>query len=315
MRFQKVLSYAICLFVLTDATMSMVNLTSSDTRQTDIVYSKKLEEDEVEEPISYKDFSVYKTEAFRNASMPDETFLHPLPGSDAIVSNPKNPLEIIIIERPSGNLGIPGGWNMYGENSFDGAVFKFKSKVNFQIEDKVFEAEPLPGFIGRPTLMDLKKKVPFAGPFLGLYGISDRDPNRQGVCSLFHLIIKEEYTNPIPVEGKSQDAFFCDIIAILARNADAITDDIGSHPLKEAFEKVSQQDIALMDQQNDDVKISDLDKCAKEFDLDYVLLIYRYYQALVSRKILNEDGSVGPNMKKYEWMYNKTALLKIYNKM
>jgi hypothetical protein len=298
-------------------TVSMLELNSASMRPTDIVYKKVLDEDETEELVKYQDYSVLKTDQMKQASLPEENYLHIFPGSDAVVSKATNPLEIVIIKRPDGGLALPGGYNNLGENALDGAMRKFKEKVNFDVDGEIYEAEPLPGYLGNPEMMTLNKKSLPVGPFMGIYGLPDRDPKRQCVASLYHLMIDEKYTNPVPVEGKSEDAFFCNIFEVMARNVDQITDDVESLALKAKFDEVLASDAEVMKQEeNKEKEIGEVIKCAQEWDNDYINQVYRYYQFLVTRKVLNADGSNGANLESYSWMYNKTVLMtKFKNKL
>jgi hypothetical protein len=287
----------------------MLELTSDTMRSTDIVYKYP---EEVSDLKKYEDYSVYKTGNKKEASMPAETFINPANGSDAIVSNPQNPLEVIIIQKPDDKLGIPGGYNSYAEDPLDGVVKKFKKKVHFNVNGEEFIAEPIAGYIGRPNLLKMKKVTRPAGPFMGLFGLPLRDPRRQAIANLYHLIISEQYVNPIPTGGNlSKDAFYCNVLELLARNMDKLTDDLNSHPLKDKVEEVLKNDKdKLSESGSEDSNIASLDKCAQEFGNDYIFMIYRYYLFLVEKKIVNADGSNGKNYEKYNWMYNKSELLR-----
>lgn len=300
------LNIAFCLFVLSKSYESHVELTSDQIRPTDIVYKMTTEDTEVDE---YRDYSNYKTKTKKIATIPDEVFLNPANGSDAVVSNPKNPLEIIIIKRPDNKLGLPGGYNRIGEDPLEGLIRKFKSKVNFKVGQDQIIAEPLPGYIGNPEILKLKKVNRFAGPFMGVFGLPARDKKRNVIASLYHLIVNEKYTNPVPTgEPFSKDAFYCDVLKLLARNIDKITDDLNSHPLKAKVTEILENDKKEMANKNN-MEMGDIDKCAQKFGIDYLNMINIYYLFLIDKKIINADGSKGRNYERYEWMYNKTTLL------
>lgn len=305
------LCHAISLLVFTQITVSMVELNSEMIRPTDIIYKKVEEDDQSEETFTYKDFSLLETDNVKKASVPDETFLQIFPGSDAVVSKALNPLEVIVIKRPDAGLGLPGGFNNYGETGLDGAIRKFKERVHFDVEGQTFSAEPVAGLLGMPDLMSLGKHSQPIGPYMGTYAMPERDPSRHVLASLYHLMIDEKYVNPKPVEEKSEEVHFCNILELLARNMSQITDNVEEHPLAGKTAEVLDNDKKVMaEEENKEKEIGEVIPCAQKFDNDYLVMIYRYYQRLVTFKIINADGSNGSNFDKHPFLYNKTILMK-----
>ena len=302
------LCYVLCLFVFTDLSYSRIDFDSKDKRVTDITYTLIDDESNSEFDTNYVDFTGKKI----NGSIPSKIYPYANTGSDVLVSNPKNPLEVIIILRENDKISLPGGWNSYGETPYQGAISKFRSKVHFKKdgEDAIIQVGMYPGLFGRSVMEGFGVNILPNGPFLGMSGVSDRDPQRPSVVSLFHFSISEKYTTPVAGE-KVKDAMFCNVITMLARNLNLVTDDMENHPLKTQFDKITLDDTQLLDnalQNNSEITLGELDKCAKEVHIDHILMIYKYYLAMIKNEIINEFGELNEDIESKKYMFNKDAL-------
>ena len=321
------LSYVICLSVMILKISSIDSYASSNLRATDFVFEMNKDSDSTQK-ITYSDFQNNENQA----SIPNKIFLHPNFGSDALVSHPKDPRSIIMIQRKSGLLGLPGGFNAYGEDTYKAAARKFMEEVLFKVsapknpDEKDGEmiiheiaASPSPGFFGRNILKFMNvSNFNMRGPMLGVFGISDRDPRKQAITTAYHFTLRNKYTEPFTKNKDLLDAMFCDVTELLARNLDQITNKPSEHPLNALFEKLSLEDQSFLSAEsdkNDETKLTDLNPCTNEIAFDYIKIIYTYYKLMVKSGVINPDGSTTENMESLKILYNKDTLEEQQQKM
>ena len=310
------LSYVICLSVMIVMISSKDEYKSSDLRATDFVFDVT-EDSDTSQEIKFSD---YQSDGI-NASIPKKIYLQPNMGSDAIASHPEDPRQIIMIIRKSGKLGLPGGFNNYGEDTYKAAARKFMEEVFFKVpvesnedgQTKIHKmsAAPAPGYFGRNILKFMNaKNMNNKGPMLGLFGVADRDPRKQAIAVLYHFSLKSKYTEPFSDNKDILDVLYCDVTEILARNLDQITDTPSEHPLHPLFEKLSLEDQTKISNssKNDDeeeISLASLVPCANEVAFDYIKMIYTYYKAMINNNIINADGSKHEQMENLKILYNK----------
>lgn len=338
MQIKNTLSYVTCLLVLAAGLRSTDEYSSSTSRPTDFVFQINEEARTVEakqkEAVEFQDFSNRGTDSKHRASIPDRIFLHPNSGADAIVSNPADPREVLMIQRKHGRLGLPGGFVGYGEDPYFAAVRKFMEEINFKItevkqvkkeqkeeqdEDEFEEVEvtklvaagPYPGFFGRTMMSSMTpKSKSIRGPLLGIFGVANRDPRKQAISFVYHMSIGDRFTAPVP-GGDSKDALFCSVPELLARNLEEVTDEAEMHPLHELSEKLEQKDALMVEELQNQKPGSTLKnslRCAIEVDFDYLKMLNKYYLSMVALGIVTEAGELTDKAEHLKVYYNKDAL-------
>ena len=238
--------------------------------------------------------------------------------ASALVANPRNPKSVVLVKQLNKKLALPGGYINYTEEPLVGAARKFSEKVHFHVEkDKGMQAGLASGFMGTANMNSLKKGSSPLGSFFGVYGVADRNKKRPSILFVYNFLIGKDFVKPILGNDASLDVMYCDIVKILARNLDAITDKKDEHPLKPLAQQLSQENAEMLANANKDgvqkFTLGDLDKCQQEFCSDFLLIINKYYLRLVNFKIIAENGELIDSEGEKAYLYNKTALLEKKN--
>jgi hypothetical protein len=308
--------YVISLYLFISSTWAMTLETSSSMRPTDIVY-KKVESD-AEPVIEYQDYQIKNTEMKKQATLPNEIYLNMPVMSSCMVPNPQNPKQIILVKHLNKKLGLPGGYLDYGEDPSVGAARKFSEKVNFKMENEsIKKAGLIAGFFGRPTLEVMRMKSTPYGPFMGVFGIGNRATKRPNISFVYNFIIGNDYVTPVLGNKAALDVMYCDVVEMLARNLDQITDEVENHPLNDLREKVLEKDAQMLQEANQDEAeektLAQLDKCQQELQDDTLQVLNLYYLNLIKFWIIEDKGDLKEDAKSYLW--NKSELAKYKNKL
>lgn len=313
---KKLFIHFICTILLSTPHLTMITETSETMRPTDIIY-KKTEADN-SKAFKYQDFTIKGTQSVIQASVPEETFLSMPIMASALVTHPKDPKSVVLVKQLNKKLALPGGYINYAEDPLIGAARKFSEKVHFHVgedteEESTKQAGLTSGLMGMVTMNTLKKGTSPFGPFFGVFGVGDRNTKRPNMLFVYNFIIGDDFVKPVLGNEASLDVMYCDIVKILARNLDAVTDKPEEHPLKPLAEQLKQEDAEMLENANQDgsqdLTLGELEECQQEFCSDFLLVINRYYLRLVSFHILNENGELLDIEGKKAYFYNKTKLI------
>lgn len=299
----------ISLYLFISSTWTMTMETSETMRPTDIIFEKTNADDNPE--IKYQDYQM-KEKDVRIASIPDKLYLNMPVMASCMVPNPTDPKQLVFVKNLNQKLDLPGGYLNYAEDPSVGAARKFSEKVIFEM-DNGSKKHPglIGGFFGRPSLEVMQKKSTPYGPFMGVFGVGNRATKRPNIKFVYNFIMGQEYVKPVLGNEASLDAMFCDVINILARNLETITDDVEHHPLKPLADKLEEEDVQTLYEANQgsetEKTLEELNKCQQNFQDDTFNILNLYYLNLIKFKIIEANGDMKPNAQSILW--NKTDIL------
>ena len=199
-------------------------------------------------------------------------------GTDAIVLDPRNPENILLIlrEEPENSISLIGGF-INNLKPKEAAVFRFRSKVKTSDDSDYPIAD---GSLGMAEMESMTlQSTSRNGPFLGIRGNPDRSPGHI-IASSYHLVTSAEAAEKFePLDSRVLKVISCKMIDTLAKNVNQFVPK----------SKLADHFLTKYASAND---LSNLEECGLELHHDHIFVLYQFYAKVVLAGILDKESGL-----------------------
>ena len=288
-------------------------------------------EEKQKHTVFWQDFKNKNTGKSYSMGPPNKIYLTPKIQSCALVTYSDDPKKIVMIIGQNKKLALPNTIGEFTETPLMTARRAFSTSVNFlvqknfllkneklsqeahrdifstKLENVMESGNAVVGMYANPDISSLNQKWFFdGGPFLGVYGISDRENSEHIISSAYQFTIEKQYKDVHPGNGIFK-VVVCDLIDILVRSLNNLTKNYQKHALFplliEKMNKIKQNQI-----KNKSIINKEMNYCDVTIQTDHMKILYIYYLQLIRKKIINPNGEYHSSFKTEAPFYNTNLL-------